>query len=104
MEHVTQCDTSEQALLRGISSAREARELARERGDDGSGGVEVGTCHVMADEEFLPFAPGSFDLVLRCAIQAAWCRCTGGSLAYLRVLLLERAGRAFWATTAAQAF
>lgn len=71
MEHLTQCDISEHALLRGIRSAREAR---RSRGDvDGAAGDEgdargdVDTCHVMADEEFLPFPPSSFDLVLRCA-------------------------------------
>lgn len=68
VEHLTQCDISEQALLRGVSNAREARDSVRDGGGDGpgAGGVEVGTCHVMADEEFLPFAPGSFDLVLRC--------------------------------------
>lgn len=33
-------------------------------GEGGEGLVEVGTSHVMVDEEFLPFAPGSFDLVL----------------------------------------
>lgn len=82
IEHLTQCDISEQALLRGISSSR-SREaggrgesmrdqeggsagVAGGRGGGGGGEalVEVGTSHVMADEEFLPFAPGSFDLVL----------------------------------------
>ncbi|CAM9587522.1 unnamed protein product [Ascophyllum nodosum] len=29
-----------------------------------AGEVEVDTCHLLADEEFLPFPPGSFDLVL----------------------------------------
>ena len=58
--------------MRGVSSAREARELTQalapgEGDDDGARKAEVGTCHVMAEEEFLPFAPESFDLVLRCA-------------------------------------
>lgn len=65
---MTQCDISEHALLRGIRSAREAQ---RSRGDGGGAagdaGGDVDTCHVMADEEFLPFPPSSFDLVLRCA-------------------------------------
>lgn len=69
VEHLTQCDISEQALLRGISSSSRSRRDAPEggvpRGDgEGEGVVEVGTCHVVADEEFLPFPPGSFDLVL----------------------------------------
>ncbi|CAM9498829.1 unnamed protein product [Scytosiphon promiscuus] len=70
VEHLTQCDISEQALLRGISSSSDAR-LAAQGGDggaagngEGEGAVDVGTCHVVADEEFLPFPPGSFDLVL----------------------------------------
>lgn len=77
IEHLTQCDFSEQALLRGISKAREAREareprrmlgkwLGVEGGEAGvEAGVNVGTRHVLVDEEFLPFAPHSFDLVLR---------------------------------------
>lgn len=74
VEHLTQCDISEQALLRGISSSRSRQQAGRgesmqdTEGDSAGGGaeglVEVGTSHVMADEEFLPFAPGSFDLVL----------------------------------------
>lgn len=60
IEHLAQCDISKQALLRGINSAREVRESNQD------GGVNVETCHMLADEEFLPFPPGSFDLVLRC--------------------------------------
>lgn len=81
VEHLTQCDISEQALLRGISSSS-SRQAGREtkstrdqedgggalaaagRGAGGERAAEVGTCHVLADEEFLPFAAGSFDLVL----------------------------------------
>ena len=76
VEHLTQCDISEQALLRGISSSL-SRQQAGSPGEEsnrdnqdeggsrgGQGLVEVGTSHVMADEEFLPFVPGSFDLVL----------------------------------------
>lgn len=62
---MTQCDISEQALLRGINSSRFRQTKPTPNGeDDGSALAEVGTCHVMADEEFLPFAGGSFDLVL----------------------------------------
>ncbi len=72
VQHLTQCDISEQALLRGISSirSRQAGSAAGGRragggaGAGAEGAVEVGTCHVLADEEFLPFPPGSFDLVL----------------------------------------
>lgn len=71
IEHLTQCDISEHALLRGSARARKLRKSAKERRDneDAAGGVDVGTCHVMADEEFLPFVPGSFDLVLRFALR-----------------------------------
>lgn len=71
IKHLTQCDISEHALLRGGARSRKVRESARERrgSEDAAGGVEVGTCHLMADEEFLPFMPGSFDLVLRCALR-----------------------------------
>ncbi|CAM9459635.1 unnamed protein product [Hapterophycus canaliculatus] len=62
VEHLTQCDISEQALLRGVSSSSGSRRAAQE--GNGEGAVEVGTCHLVADEEFLPFPPGSFDLVL----------------------------------------
>lgn len=76
---MTQCDISEQALLRGISSSRSRQESQETKStpngeDDGSaltavgaggeGLVDVGTCHVLADEEFLPFPAGSFDLIL----------------------------------------
>ena len=73
VEHLTQCDTSEQALVRGLALAREARGSKGEGKSvedmEGTGvaagEVEVDTCHLLADEEFLPFPPGSFDLVLR---------------------------------------
>lgn len=76
IEHLTQCDISEHALIRGSARARKLRESARERRDseDATGGVEVGTCHLMADEEFLPFGPGSFDLVLRFALRVGFPR------------------------------
>lgn len=67
IEHLTQCDISEQALLRAVSSSRSRQAGLEEsmRGKEGGEApAEVGTSHVMADEEFLPFAPESFDLVL----------------------------------------
>lgn len=65
IEHLTQCDISEQALLRGVRGVRDFREARRGAEVGDATGVDVGTTHVLVDEEFLPFPPGSFDLVLR---------------------------------------
>lgn len=82
IEHITQCDFSEHALLRGIRSANDAREAQAaaelgngEEGNEHEAGVDVGTSHVLVDEEFLPFAPQSFDLVMR---YVSGCLGTGG--------------------------
>lgn len=64
IEHLTQCDISEQALLRGVRGVRDFREARRGAEVGDATGVDVGTTHVLVDEEFLPFPPGSFDLVL----------------------------------------
>eukprot|EP00903_Cladosiphon_okamuranus_P019407 g17843.t1 len=95
VEHLTQCDISEQALLRGISSSR-SRQGGRgesmrdtECGSAGGGGgglVRVGTSHAMADEEFLPFAPGSFDLVLS-NLALHWVNDLPGALGQIKQVL-----------------
>eukprot|EP00752_Nemacystus_decipiens_P005287 g4795.t1 len=88
VEHLTQCDISEEALLRGISSSHSGRtdrgESNRDQG--GGSGVDVGTSHVIADEEFLPFAPGSFDLVLS-NLALHWVNDLPGALGQIKQVL-----------------
>ncbi len=65
IEHLVQTDMSEQALLRG------ARRFAQ-RAALSPPAHAVGTDRLVVDEEFLPFAPGSFDLALS-ALSLHWC-------------------------------
>ncbi|CAB1104389.1 unnamed protein product [Ectocarpus sp. CCAP 1310/34] len=87
VEHLTQCDISEKALLRGASSSRSRQEESRRgaaAGEEGS--VEVDTCCVVADEEFLPFAPASFDLVLS-NLALHWVNDLPGALGQIKQVL-----------------
>ncbi|CAM9125654.1 unnamed protein product, partial [Discosporangium mesarthrocarpum] len=77
IERLVQADMSEQALLQGMYYGRSGGE---------QGDVKVETCRVLADEEFLPFKPGSFDLVLS-NLSLHWVNDLPGSMSQVKQVL-----------------